>query len=57
MIRRGGARVPRRNLGERGVGLTERRAILYSETNDFENWPTISVIHHHVIDDGPDFIL
>jgi len=31
-----------------------RRAIAYAETEDFENWPPSRVIHHHVIDDGPD---
>ncbi len=31
-----------------------RRAISYSETKDFENWPPSRVIHHSVIDDGPE---
>jgi len=31
-----------------------RRAISYSETRDFENWPPSRVIHHPVIDDGPE---
>lgn len=31
-----------------------RRAISYSETKDFENWPAGHVIHHHVTTDGPD---
>ena len=30
-----------------------RRAISYSETKDFENWPPSRVIHHPVITDGP----
>ena len=31
-----------------------RRAISYSETKDFENWPPSRVIHHPVIDDEPE---
>jgi len=31
-----------------------RRAIAYSETPDFENWPPSGVIHHAAADDGPD---
>jgi len=31
-----------------------RRAISYSETKDFENWPPSRLIHHHNSSDGPD---
>lgn len=31
-----------------------RRAVSYSETADFENWPPSRVIHHHTTEDGPD---
>lgn len=31
-----------------------RRAISYSETKNFENWPPSRVIHRHVTEDGPD---